>query len=89
MKFVIDAGHGHNTAGKRCLKSLDPNETREWDLNQRIATEVVRLLQVNGQEVKRADDTSGKTDISLQSRCDTANNWDADAYVSIHHDSGV
>lgn len=89
MKFVIDAGHGHNTAGKRCLKSLDSNETREWDLNQRIATEVVRLLQASGQKVKRADDTSGKIDISLQSRCDTANNWDADAYISIHHDSGV
>ena len=89
MKFVIDAGHGQNTAGKRCLKSLDPNETREWFLNQRIATEVVRLLEVSGQQVKRADDVTGKTDIPLQSRCDVANNWGADAYISIHHDSGV
>ena len=89
MKFVIDAGHGQNTAGKRCLKSLDPHETREWYLNQRIATEVVRLLEANGQQVKRADDATGATDVPLQTRCDIANDWDTDAFISIHHDSGV
>ena len=36
-KIVIDAGHGKNTADKRCLKSLDQNETREWVLNDRVA----------------------------------------------------
>jgi len=39
-KIAIDAGHGLKTAGKRCLKSLDKNETREWVLNDR-ASEVV------------------------------------------------
>lgn len=34
-KIVIDAGHGKNTAGKRCLKSLDKNETRECILMYR------------------------------------------------------
>ena len=28
--IAISAGHGYNTAGKRCLKKLDANETREW-----------------------------------------------------------
>ena len=36
-KIAIDAGHGLYTEGKRCLKSLDPNETREWQLNERVA----------------------------------------------------
>ena len=27
LKIAIDAGHGLNTSGKRCLKSLDPNQT--------------------------------------------------------------
>ena len=89
MKFVIDAGHGQNTAGKRCLKSLDPNETREWYLNQRIATEVVRLLKASGQEARRSDDVTGVTDVSLSERCNIANTWGADAFISIHHDSGV
>lgn len=42
-KIVIDAGHGRNTAGKRCPKSLDPNETREWVLNARVAEAVADL----------------------------------------------
>ena len=29
FKLTINAGHGINTAGKRCLKSIDPAETRE------------------------------------------------------------
>ena len=35
MAFILalSAGHYLNTAGKRCLKSLDPAETREWWLN--------------------------------------------------------
>ncbi len=29
------------------------------------------------------------TDVSLSSRTSKANSWNADAYISIHHDSGV
>ena len=89
MRFVIDAGHGLYTSGKRCMKKLDPNETREWTLNQRIASKVVELLKTAGQDVLRVDDKTGKTDVSLSSRTSKANTWNADAYISIHHDSGV
>lgn len=89
MRFAIDAGHGLNTAGKRCLKSLDPAETREWTLNQRIAAKVVELLNAAGQETMRVDDVTGKTDVDLSVRTYKANVWKADAYISIHHDSGV
>ena len=44
IKVAIDAGHGLYTSGKRCMKSLDPNETREWVLNSRIAEKLERLL---------------------------------------------
>ena len=48
MLICIDAGHGLLTAGKRCLKSIDPNETREWMLNRRIADKLQNLLEDYG-----------------------------------------
>lgn len=48
FKLALDAGHGLYTAGKRCLKSLDPNETREWVLNNRICNKIqVELGEVS------------------------------------------
>ena len=88
--IAISAGHGYNTAGKRCLKKLDPNETREWFLNDRIADKVETEL-VNNYDCKvvRVDDTTGKKDIGLTTRVKTANNAKADIYVSIHHNAGA
>lgn len=88
MKIAIDAGHGRYTSGKRCLKSVDRNETREWVLNSRIAEKVCKLLKQYDCETKRMDDTSGETDVSLSSRCRKANAWNADFYLSIHHNAG-
>ena len=88
-KIAIDAGHGLNTAGKRCLKSIDASQTREWFLNSRIATKLQALLKSYECEVLRTDDTTGKTDVGLQARCDKANNWDADIFISIHHNAGL
>ena len=36
FKIALNAGHYSKTLGKRCLKKLDKNETREWVLNDRI-----------------------------------------------------
>jgi len=46
MLICIDAGHFLGTPGKRCLKSIDPNETREWVLNDNItsAETVVQMM---------------------------------------------
>lgn len=38
FRLALNAGHGLYTEGKRCLESLDPKETREWWLNQRVAS---------------------------------------------------
>lgn len=89
VKFVIDGGHGHDTPGKRCLKSLDKNETREHFLNDRIADKLEKLLSNYECEVKRSDDTTGKTDVSLADRVKIANDWGADAFISIHHNAGA
>lgn len=87
--IAIDAGHGINTAGKRCLKILDPTETREWFLNDRIADLVENALKGYDCKVVRLDDTTGAKDISLSSRVKTANNAKADVIISIHHNAGV
>lgn len=89
LKIAIDAGHGANTAGKRCMKQLDPNETREWTLNSRIATQLEDLLKSYKCEVLRVDDKTGKTDVALADRVNKANSWGADVYISIHHDAGA
>ena len=89
-KLALTAGHYLYTAGKRCLKSIDPNETREWWLNDRIVDRIqVLLTDYEGIEVLRTDDTTGETDRSLTTRTNAANNFKADFYLSVHHNAGV
>lgn len=90
FKLALNAGHGIYTSGKRCLKSLDVNETREWELNNRICDLIeVKLRAYDGYELLRIDDTTGEKDIALKTRTDNANKWGADLYLSIHHNAGV
>ena len=90
FKLAISAGHGRNTAGKRCMKKLDPNQTREWVLNSRIVEKVEKLLAgYEGVEVLRLDDRTGDTDVALKTRSKSANAWGADVYLAIHHNGGV
>lgn len=91
FKIALTAGHYMGTPGKRCLKSLDPKETREWALNDRICDKVQQLLKkkYTGWELVRTDDTTGKKDISLTARTNAANNFKADFYLSIHHNAGI
>lgn len=87
--ILIDAGHGLFTTGKRCMKKLDPDETREWLLNDRIADMCEEKLLKYECRVLRADDTTGKKDIALSARVKAANQAGADIYISIHHNAGV
>lgn len=90
FKLALNAGHGLYTAGKRCLKSLDPNETREWTLNSRICNKIQEKLKAyDGIEVLRLDDVTGKTDVALPSRTGKANEWGADFYFSVHANAGI
>lgn len=90
FKIALNAGHGINTAGKRCLKSLDANETREWTLNSRICNKIEEKLKAyNGYELIRLDDVTGRTDVALATRTNKANAFNADFYLAIHHNAGV
>lgn len=89
FKLALDAGHGIKTA-KGCIKSLDPNETREWTLNARIAEKVEEKLKgYTGYELLRTDDRTGAKDVALTTRTDAANKWGADFFLSIHHNGGI
>ena len=87
--FAIDAGHYIDTPGKRCLKSIDPGETREWVLNSRIADKVQERLQGYNCSTMRVDDVTGEKEISLSKRVALANQADADLYLSFHHNAGI
>lgn len=90
FKLALNAGHGKNTAGKRCMKKLDANQTREWILNSRICEKIEEKLKAyTGYDVLRLDDPTGKKDIALKTRTNNANNFGADFYLSIHHNAGV
>ena len=89
MLICLDAGHGKYTPGKRCLKSIDPGETREWTLNSRIADKVQDRLEDYNCQTMRVDDPTGETDVSLGTRVTQANQAGADVYVSIHHNAGI
>lgn len=86
---AIDAGHGINTAGRRCLASLDLEQHREWWLNSRVAVYVQKELQKYDCETIRTDDVTGLKDVSLVERCEKANKAGAKAFVSIHHNAGI
>lgn len=89
MIIALDAGHYNDTPGKRCMKAIDPNETRERFLNARMAEHVEELLKAYDCEVMRCDDRTGKTDPALSERAARANRAGADAFISIHHNAGV
>lgn len=83
FKVFIDAGHGGEDGG-----STNWDETRiEKDDNLRIALAVVDELEKMGVEVY----TSRTTDdfVSLDDRCDMANECKADLFVSLHRNSAI
>ena len=91
FKIALGAGHGLTTPGKRCDKTLDPNETSEWWLNDRVCDYVESYLkEYNGYSLLRLDDSDdGKDDVALSTRVSKANNWGADVYLSVHHNAGA
>jgi len=90
VKIALDAGHGLYTAGKRCMKALDPNETREWVLNSKDFVKLEKLLLgYQNVEVMRVDDVTGRVDLPLADRTAKANNWGANIYLANHRNAGI
>ncbi|ARK26024.1 hypothetical protein SporoP37_15975 [Sporosarcina sp. P37] len=85
VKIALDAGHGLYTPGKR-----SPDDEREWSFNSKVLIACQAELQkYEGVEILRLDDPTGKTDVPLRTRTNKANNWKADALVSIHHNANT
>lgn len=88
FKLALNAGHYKYTAGKWCHSDLDPKQTREWVLNDRICDKIEKILAgYDGIEVLRIDDTTGEKDIALKNRTKKANDWGADFWLGIHHNA--
>lgn len=83
-KVAIDAGHGLYTKGKRT-----PDDEREWSFNDKVVDATISELSKYDVEILRTDDATGATDVSLPSRVNKANAFDADAFVSVHHNANT
>ena len=77
MKVMIDPGHGGRETG------AVHNGILEKDLNLEVATVLKNLLQNQGFEV--AMTRHQDIDVSLEARVYQANSWQANIFVSIHH----
>lgn len=80
MRIVIDPGHGGSDPG-----AVGPNGLKEAHVNLAIALKVAEKLRKTGVEVKLT--RSSDVFIDLQPRCDIANSFGADYFVSIHCNS--
>ena len=90
FKIAYGAGHDLHEAGKRLPKALDPKQTREWELNDRVARHFAEAAgEYEGVELLRTDDPTGENDPGLNARCQKANAFDADFALSIHHNAGA
>ncbi|MEF9935003.1 MAG: N-acetylmuramoyl-L-alanine amidase [Clostridium sp.] len=80
MKIFLDPGHGGHDNGA-VNKYLN-----EKNINLIVATKVNDILTKKGFQVKpsRINDTF----ISLDDRCNSANSWGANLFISIHHNAG-
>lgn len=78
LVWVLDAGHGGKDMGTEGLKS------QEKDINLEVTKEVQRLLKLHKPGIKVILTRSTDEFISLEERCNIANNAGADLFVSIH-----
>ena len=80
---TLDAGHGYNTPGKRAADG----SFREWEINDRVADYLQPILESKGITVYRLDDTTGQTDVSLNTRLARAKEQGSELHISIHQNA--
>lgn len=86
FNVALNAGHYLGTSGKNCPKSLDPNMTKEWVLNNRVVTKMQQLLSPYKEiNVLRVDDPTGRTDQSFTLKRKIVNDFNAHLYLGVHH----
>lgn len=90
VRIALDAGHGLNTSGKEVPSYMGVGKIKEWTLNDRICRYMEELLlEYEDVEVLRVDDRTGKVDVPRLTRCERANEWEADMFFSEHHNAGI
>ena len=90
FKLAYCAGHYRQTPGKRIPANLDPAQTREWVLNDRVARHLEAAAKVYPEvALLRTDDPTGNTFVDIPERTGKANAWGADLYLDLHHNAGI
>ena len=96
---AIDAGHGINTAGKRSVKLSSDlyidgvlirkkgQTIKEYEWNKAVSEYLAAALKRCGINTMYTADMTGKTDIPLNSRANTANKKGADILISNHYNA--
>lgn len=88
FRIAYGAGHYRGTAGRRIPAILDPAQTKEWELNDRVARYFAEAAEAyESVSLLRVDDPTGNAAISVEDRCKAANDWGADFCLSIHHNA--
>jgi N-acetylmuramoyl-L-alanine amidase len=79
-KIFIDPGHGGSDSGA-------VNSTyKEKDINLQVSQKLKALLIAAGFDVHLSRESD--IDVGLTERCNIANNWGADIFISVHHNAG-
>jgi N-acetylmuramoyl-L-alanine amidase len=87
VKVSNDAGHAGFgvTPGKRALDG----SMYEWEFNDGCVRHFMdELAKYEGVEQLRVDDPTGKRDVPLSERAQSANDWGANLHISFHGNAG-
>lgn len=85
--WLLDAGHGEDTPGKRSIKLEDGSQLFEWEYNRKVRDYLAVLL--NDAEYSCAFITTeyGNEDMPLSERTEMANLYDNAIFISMHADA--
>jgi N-acetylmuramoyl-L-alanine amidase len=82
FKIVLDVGHTAESEGASSARNVP-----EFTFNLRLARQIEEKLKAEGFTETRLLVTAGKAKPSLFKRVAAANDWHANLFLSIHHDS--
>ncbi len=82
FRLLVDVGHTAKSEG-----ALSARNVPEFDFNLHLSQRIVAKLKAEGFTLTRLLVTEGKARPSLGTRVAAANNWHADLFLAIHHDS--
>jgi N-acetylmuramoyl-L-alanine amidase len=82
FRLIVDVGHTAESDGAMSARNVP-----EFQFNLHLAQRLVEKLKSEGFSTTRLLVTGGRARPSLATRVASANNWHADLFLSIHHDS--